>query len=261
MKKEITRDEFERKRAERRRKIRRRRLKAFLVLFIVLLLCVGAVLSFTVFFPIDSLSASGSKIYSNEQIIKISGINKGDNLFAVSEGATQKQLKKNLPYIESAEFKRELPGTLKIVVRDAEEFACYKIGKSYYTVSESGWVLKKDTKEDKKLFTVNASGVKCTVGAEIEFSDSAQKELVDSISAALKAESVNTNLIDVTDSVKLTVKVDGRFTVNLGTSNDINEKIRHLSGMIKEIPEGKSGKINLSMWTSDNTRGTFVAEN
>lgn len=255
------RDEFVRKRAERQRKIRKRRLTAFFIIFIIMLLCVGAVLSLTVFFPIENLSATGSNIYSSEQIIKISGINIGDNLFAVSKSSVEKQLKTNLPYVESIAFKRELPSTLKITVNDAEEFSCYKVGKKYYTVSKSGWVLEENTKAPEKLFTVNAKGVECKVGTEIEFSDTSQRELIDSISASLSEEELTVNFIDVTDNVELTVKVEDRFEVNLGTSNNIEEKIRHLAGMIDEIPEKKKGKINLSMWTSDNTKGTFVAQN
>ncbi len=261
MKKEISRDEYSRKRAEKRRKIRKRRITAFLIFFIVLLMCVGVVLSFTVFFPIDSLSASGSKIYTNEEIIKISGINVGDNLFAANKNAAEKQLKKVLPYVDKVEFDRTLPGTLNIKVKDAQEFACYKIGKAYYTVSENGWVLKKDTEKNKKLFTVIANGVKCKVGSEIVFEDKSQKELVDTIAQALKSEKLTADVINVTNNVELSVKIDNRFDVNFGTSNDLSDKIRHLSGMIKEIPEGKGGKINLSMWTTDNTRGTFVAQN
>lgn len=261
MKKEIPRDEFVKKRAERQRKIRKRRLTAFFIFFVVTLLCVGVVLSLTVFFPIENLSATGSKIYSSEEILKITGINKGDNLFAVSRSGTEKQLKTNLPYIDSVTFKRQLPDTLEIKVKDAEEFASYKVGKKYFTVSKSGWVMKESTEPHEKIFTVNAKGIKCKVGTQIKFEDAAQKELIDSISTSLTDEKLNYNLIDVTNPVLLTVKVDGRFTVNLGTSNNIVEKIRHLSGMIAEIPKEKQGEINLSMWTSDNTRGTFVAKN
>ena len=107
MKKENVRDDFARKRAERQRKIRKRRLTAFFVFLVILMLCVGVVLSFTVFFPIKNITVTGSKIYSSEEIIKISGIEAGDNLFAVNENSAENQLKKNLPYIESIKFNRK----------------------------------------------------------------------------------------------------------------------------------------------------------
>lgn len=261
MKKNIQRDEFIKKRVARQKKIRKRRLTALLILFIILLICVGAILSFTVFFPIKNISADGSRIYSSEEIIRISGIEIGDNLFAVSESDTEKRLKGSLPYVESITFDREFPGTLKIKVKDADEYACYKVGKKYYTVSRNGWVLKESYEADEKLFVVNAKGLKCKVGAEAQFEDAEQKALCDRIIDALSAENIKINEIDISNKIALKIKVEGRFEVNLGTSNNIEEKILHLGSMIEEIPKKKGGKINLSMWTSTNTNGTFVPEN
>ena len=58
--------------------------------------------------------------------------------------------------------------------------------------------------------------------------------------------------------LSITLQVDNRFEVNLGTSNYVNEKIKHLSGMIQKIDPSESGNIDLSMWTNDNSRGTFT---
>ena len=261
MKKEQVRDDFTRKRAERQRKIRKRRLKAFFVFFVLLSLCVCVVLSFTVFFPIKNITASGSKIYSSEEIIKISGVEVGDNLFAANKNSAQKSLKKNLPYVETVTFKRTFPDTLKIIVKDAEEFAGYKIGKKYYIVSKSGWVLSEQDKAPKNIFTVNAKKVECKVGTQIKFLDNSQRELIESISASLSGKDITVNNIDVTNIIELKAKVDGRFTVIFGNANNLNEKVSHLAGMIEEIPKEKGGKIDLSMWTSDNTKGTFIPEN
>ena len=52
------RDEFLRKRAERQRKIIKRRIRITFFIFIFLLICVGAILSLTVFFPIKNIDIS-----------------------------------------------------------------------------------------------------------------------------------------------------------------------------------------------------------
>ena len=85
----MSKDEFIKKRIERQKKIRKRRLTAFFAIFIIMLLCVGAVLSFTVFFPIESISIKGSEIYTAEEILKASNITKGDNLFAINRAKTE----------------------------------------------------------------------------------------------------------------------------------------------------------------------------
>ena len=68
-----------------------------LSLFIVLLVAVGAVLSLTVLFPIKQITAKGSEKYTSEQIVALSGINIGDNLF-MSKVKTE-TIREKLPYI------------------------------------------------------------------------------------------------------------------------------------------------------------------
>lgn len=261
MKREVTRDEFIRKRIERQRRIRKRRLIAFFVIFIITLLCVGAVLCFTVFFPIVNITAKGSKIYSAEEILIECDIKKGENLFSVNRAKTENRLKTKLPFIEGISFNRELPGNLIITVKDAEEFACYVVDGVFYTVSAKGWVLEKNIEQPENLLIINAPNIKCKVGSEIEFKDGTQKDFVDGLITALNEEKLIANGVDITDALSIKLKVENRFEVNLGTANNLAEKISHLKGMIKEIPDEKVGKINLSMWTSDNKNGTFVAEN
>ncbi|MBR2040689.1 MAG: FtsQ-type POTRA domain-containing protein [Clostridia bacterium] len=104
MKKEPVRDEFVKKRMERQKKIRKRRLTAFFIIFVILAVCTAVVLSFTVFFPIESIKITGSKIYSAEEILDASKIVKGDNLFAVSQKKTQTAIKHKLPFVDEIKF-------------------------------------------------------------------------------------------------------------------------------------------------------------
>ncbi|MBQ7725630.1 MAG: hypothetical protein IJT66_00635, partial [Clostridia bacterium] len=64
--------------------------------------------------------------------------------------------------------------------------------------------------------------------------------------------------IDLSDELAITVKVENRFVVNFGTSNYLENKIKHLASMVQAIDLKKTGTINLSMWTSSKTEGTFV---
>ena len=261
MKREVPRDEFIRKRQERQKKIRKRRIRAFFIMFMILTLCVGAVLCLTVFFPIEKVVIKGSKIYSVEEIFENSNIENGDNLFTVNRSKTEESLKSKLPYIDSVTFKRELPGTLNITVKDATEFAVYEVKEQYYTVSESGWVMKKSSEKPENLICIKGNEIVCKVGSQIVYEDPTQKELIETISQSLKDAKINADLIDTTGKINITLGVEGRFTVNLGNSNFIEEKIKHLAGMIKEMPEENKGKIDLSMWTNDNSRGSFRPEN
>ncbi len=260
MKKPMAQDEFIRKRMERQKKIRKRRLITSFIFLICLSICVGIILSLTVFFPIENISISGSKVYTSEQILKKSGIEMGDNLFTVSASSVQSRLKAKLPYIESIFFERELPGTLKIKVKDSSEYACYFIADKYYTVSKENWVLCESESPPENIFVITGSKALCNVGSAVKFSDEETKILMDELISTLSEEKIKINGVDISDKVALKIEVDDRFSVNLGTSNNIPEKIKHLNGMIKKISPEKRGEINLSMWSTTNTRGTFIEE-
>lgn len=257
MKRTAENDEFLKKRKARQRRIRKRRMLIGFTLFIVLLVAVGAVLSLTVLFPINNITAKGSERYTAEQIIALSGIKTGDNLF-VSSVKTD-ALREKLPYIESVKIKRTLPDIITITVKDAVPYACYYSDGVYYTVSRAGYVLESGEEKPDSLFEIRADSVKCVLGKEVAFSSEKTEDLITEIGGLSEEYGLSLNYIDVTDELTITVKTENRFIVNFGTSNFLPNKFAHLSGMIKNIEETKTGKINLSMWTSDNTEGTFVA--
>lgn len=227
-----------------------------LALLIVLLTVTGAALSLTVFFPIENLIAKGSEKYTAEQIIALSGIDKGDNLFTAS--VRLDALREKLPYIESVKLKRSLPDTLTITVTDAEDYACYYTDNKYCKVSRSGYALEISEEAPQELPVITANGVNCVLGKKVTFSNEKTESLISEIASLADKESIILNSIDLSDELSLTVKVENRFVVNLGTSNYLENKFAHLKGMIKNIDPDKTGKINLSMWTVDNTEGTFT---
>ncbi len=251
-------DEFLRKRKERQRKKRKRRLITSFIVFVVFALITCVILSLTVLFPINSLSAKGSKIYTSKQIINASGVAVGDNLFTVSQTAVLNTLKEKLPFVQEIKFKRTLPDTLEIVVTDAKEYACYNVDGKFYTVSKDGWVLEKYNKQPKNVLLIICEGAKCTVGKQIEFSSETGHNGAQEIINLLEQNKIETNYVDITDEINLKAKIDGRFIVNFGTANSLEQKVKHLKSMVESIEKGQTGRINLSMWSSKNTQGTFV---
>ena len=101
------------------------------------------------------------------------------------------------------------------------------------------------------------SGVNCVIGKAVEYSNDSQAELVENLSKLLGNKEIKINSIDVSNVINITVKVEDKFTVNLGTNEYLEQKIAHLSGMIDSIGE-RVGDINLSMWTPENSQGSFV---
>ena len=85
MKQEPIRDEFLEKRKARQRKARKKRAITTFIFLMACLVITAVILCLTVFFPIKNITATGSKIYSNAEIVKQSGISVGDNIFTFGE--------------------------------------------------------------------------------------------------------------------------------------------------------------------------------
>ncbi len=258
MKQEPIRDEFLEKRKARQRKARKKRAITTFVVFIVCLFITAVVLCLTVFFSIKNITAFGSKIYSNAEIVEQSGIKIGDNIFTFGQKSTTVKIKNKLPFIESIEYERKLPDKLIIKVTDAKAYYCYKQGDSYFNVSKNGWVLEKVNEKTDSAFEIIMGGVKAEVGKSIEFSDESQTEILNNLILLLENNDLKIDYVDVTDTVSLKVGVDGRFDVELGTQNDIESKINHLKTIVKEKQNGEKGLIRLYMWNQQKPNATFV---
>ena len=131
MKNEPIRDEFLEKRKARQRKARKKRFITGLIALSITLMTTAAILCLTVFFPISKITATGSKIYTSEQIVENCGVKIGDNIFAFSRKKASNTLKTNLPFIEKVEFSLKLPDMLKIKVSDAKPYYCVAYNGAY----------------------------------------------------------------------------------------------------------------------------------
>ena len=249
--------DVEKRRKARQRKARRRRLKICFILFIIAALITLVIMSFTIFFPIKRISVSGSEIYSKAEIIKASGLTTKDNLFVVSEEKIENNIRKKLPYVDSIELKRNLPDAVVLTVTDAKEQCCFFVGDKYFIVSENGFVLKSQSDCPENVFEIVTGGVICKVGEQIKYKNLSEEQLASTITDLLKQKEINVDKIDVTSLLNLSANVENRFYVNFGTDEYLEQKIAHLKGMIESIGD-RSGDINLSMWTPDNSQGSFV---
>ena len=142
---------------------------------------------------------------------------------------------------------------------DAAEYVCYLSGDKYYPVSKSGRVLSEVSEKPEGIPEISAGGLTLKVGHKLIFAKEKTETTLNEIFVSAEKTKLKITKIDITDELAITVGIDGRFTVNFGTSNYTDKKFAHLAGMIKNMDETAKGKINLSMWTPTNTEGSFVS--
>lgn len=251
--------DVQKRRKARQRKARRRRLKICFVFFLLIATVAFAIMCFTVLFPVKRISVSGSELYSKAEIIKASGLTTDDNLLTLSQEKIEQKIRESLPYVDSVRIKRNLPDAVVLTVTDAKEYSCFKISDEYFIVSENGYVLSSRPEIPENVFEIAVSGVNCEVGKAVEYKNSAESELVKTLVSLLNKKEINIDKIDVSNILNITLEIENKFTVNLGANEYLEQKISHLSGMIDSIGDRK-GQINLSMWSPDNSQGSFVAK-
>lgn len=224
----LSRDEvrsINKKKMRRKRKIQ----KAIMTLVLALVvLCVGVILVFSLFFKINTVTVTGQSVYSQKQIVEKSRITVGENLFRVDEEELSQLLSKELPYIKSATIKRELPDTIVIEIEETKGVACIKNNKSFIILDSTGKVLDKAAAKLKEPLPVIKSVTAKTVeeGSIIELNNQKRNDTLPQILLAIEnAELEDLTEIDLKNVNDIKIKYDNRITLKIGNLTNIEKKL------------------------------------
>lgn len=245
------------KKEEVKRRKRKRKSKKYFALFFVAIIVLGVLvaLSLTILFPIKHIQVGGSNIYTAEQIATAANIKSKDNLLRIREEELLKNVQQKLPFIETLEVRRKLPGTLIITVGDATESHCYYVDGKYYSVTTDGRVLKEYTDLPENMTLVDCEVVleESDVLTYIPSSSEA-KEVIDKLFS--KDLSQKIILVSLKDIHNIEVYLDTDITVKFGDAVYFAEKVDHFVSM--NINE--AGTVKLDQWNPQHKQGSFYAK-
>ena len=107
----------------RTRKRNRGRFGPLFKLMCVVAVAVALTVGATVFFRVETVTVAGNQRYTQEEVIAASGIQTGDNLYALNKVRISRSIRSSLPYIEKLSINRALPSTILITVTEWEAVA------------------------------------------------------------------------------------------------------------------------------------------
>ncbi len=244
----------------RRRQNKKRRLKnsvrrgllGFCLLMVLLIF--GSVLSLTVFFKAENITAQGSGIYTSEEIIEASGVSSEDNLFLLDEEDIESRITRALPYVGEVTIERELPNTVNIVVIDTT--ASYSIQNedgTYILLDINFKVLEKSAVEqpDNTIIISSADVSSANPGNTIAFSETAVQERLTTLAQAV----YSCGMAQATEIYTLGVNSNyvvymGRIVFELGSLDDLEDKIIRGLASCEKLDESSSnisGTLNLTV--------------
>lgn len=255
---EIRIENIKRKRNERKIKRRKAFFKKLCVFFMLAAVVTLVVLSLTVFFPINNIVVRNPEPYEPSVLVQKSGIKTGQNLWLAGINA-EDNVVKSLPYISELKVSRKLPGTIIITAKKAVAKYCFETSDGLYMCDSQNKLLEKASSIPEGVMLIKGCNIgKTAPGNKVQFKNEESSALVKELLEKLKEANIVPDEIDVKDSVAISFKIDGRFTVNLGSSAHLEGKLAHLKSMLEKIEDNRFGVINLSYWTPENLQGIFT---
>ncbi|MBQ9557432.1 MAG: FtsQ-type POTRA domain-containing protein [Clostridia bacterium] len=238
--------------ARRKKKYKRRRKTAvyLLLLFFVCVVCL--ILSLTVFFKTSQINVSGNSRYTASQVVKASGVEKGDNLLRMSRSDIKESILKKLPYVSEVQVIRELPSTVTIKIKEAQPSCRYLAG-------ENRWALLSQELRVMEITSVETENVPVLSGITLDIpgegetatadSEISEKILLDLLTILKENDIINVDSIVFTGPINVSMRLEGRVTAKLGGDSDLDYKVR----MVKTWISGSLPSVG--EWTVDVTSG------
>jgi len=137
----MSKEEQRRAHRDERKRQNQKRMRIFYVAIIVVVLVIGLVLSFTVFFHVNKMEVRGYSIYTEGEVLGVSGVNEGDNLFLINRNKVKEHITQKLPYIGEVSVKISLPNKLIITVHETSIRCAVESPDGYVLLNEDAKVL------------------------------------------------------------------------------------------------------------------------
>ena len=250
--------------AKRRHSNRRRRRGSFGFLYKVLsmlVICGAIIAALTLFFRVDTIVVTGEQRYTEETVIKATGVERGDNLFLLNKYAVANEIIGALPYIEEIRINRKLPDTLIVEVKECGESLAIVQDGFAWLISPKGKIVEQtETAASEEYITITdcqllapSVGTPLALATEYALQQQSLLELLNALETAnmlTEAESISLQDLSI-----LTMDYGGRFRVEMPYGADYPRKLRALQAVIDNLETNQTGTVQL---TWDNGEVHFI---
>ena len=214
-------------------------------------ICIAIVGALSLFFKADQIFVTGTSRYSQQQVLRASGIRQGGNLFLLNKYDAAARIRKTLPYVETVQFRRTLPDTLSIVVTECTSPAAVIQDGQAYLLCDKGIIVDQvSPAAAKKLTQVQGlTLIDPAVGGEAVAAQGQTLTLEQLLSLlqALDERSLagDVQSIDLSDPSQITLRYLDRFDVCFPRDTDYGYKLDYLLAVVEKLEINETGTINM----------------
>ena len=184
-------------------------------------------------FQIKDIRVNGNQRVSQDEAIKLSGIQDGENMLSFRAGRVEAAVAKH-PLVTYVKVSRRLPSKIIVSIRERRPYAYVKSGKTYYLIDAEKVVLERDNvARYRSLKLLHTSVVEpVDVGRKLDFPY--DEKLHDFFEVAKK--SMNEIYSDVHfRSSGITVDLNNGAYVLLGSGDKLKRKLELLPLLVKSL--------------------------
>lgn len=127
------------------------------------------------YFDVEKIKVEGVVNFSDEQIVEMSGLKTGKNIFKIKAGKAEDRIETD-PHIAKATIKRDLPKTLVITVEERLPAAQVPYDEQYVVIDGNGYILSVGDKADGAAVIkgLTLKGEHITAGTDIKVKEAAK---------------------------------------------------------------------------------------
>ena len=243
---------LERKRRIYRRKLFLHRLSIFLI---SLIFCALIFLAWTFFNRIFSVKEvcvdMDTPLYSQEEIVEVSGLKEGSNIFFCHKDEIKSKIEKKLPFATVIDIKKKFPSKILINVGELKKFVTFRTDFGFVTTDSLFKVLEIIPSLGSNVPIVNGARiVDATPGDTLCLESLDQKTaLVDLMNSLGKDIMHSIVEIDISNLDDIRIMYENRILVKLGSIGGIEKKKEIMQHILTEkIRSDEGGELDLSLF-------------
>ena len=250
------------KQEKRSKKIRKKILASTLgIIAIIVAIIVFALVA--PIFNITQIEVNGTSHVSKENVINLSGVKIGENIFKVNK-KIEYNIKENT-YIDTVEYKRKLPSTLLINVTERTIKYQINIINSYIYIDKNGYILENSTvkKEVPVIIGLNIDTNKILELKRLNTQDLEELNNLNKIVDAAKSIEIEKTIstINIENKNEYIIYIESQNKrIYIGDNNNLTNKMLYVKKML-ENEKDKTGSIFVNGDISSGFRPFFREEN
>ena len=210
---------------QRRHESRRRSRRQFPGLYkavSAVIILAAVVVACALFFRVSDIQVIGNVRYTAQEIIDVTGVKNGDNLFTVDRSRLAREIQNRLPYIKTVSVRRALPDGLVITVTEGQAVAAIEQDGRWWLMDSAGKLLEMTSSPSGYAAITGISPLAPAAGTNLATSEEQRprltllRELLEALEDNGLLDKLNS--VDLSQEYQITLTYDRRFTVQLSTA-------------------------------------------